>query len=86
MLTFTTQVFREGKQYVSYNPELEVASCGDSPEEAKENLREAIEGFVAVAAENGTLDDILEAAGYVKDKKSWRDPYLISIDRLTVAI
>ena len=83
-LTFTTQVFKEGKQYVSFNPELEVASCGKTPEEAKENLREAIQGFITVATKRGTLDSILEQAGYVKEKKTWRDPYLVSLDRLTV--
>ena len=86
MLTFTTQIFKEGKQYVSLNPELEVASCGDTPEEAKENLKEAIEGFLVVAEEQGTLNTILEQAGYVRTKSKWRDPYLISLDRLSVAV
>jgi len=85
-LTFTSQVFKDGKQYVSFNPELEVASCGDSPEDAKNNLKEAIEGFIAVATQEGTLDSILESAGYVKVKKSWRDPYLVSMDRLSVSV
>ena len=39
-LTFTVQVFREGKQYVSFNPELRVASCGKTLEEAKNFLRD----------------------------------------------
>lgn len=86
VLTFTAQVFKEGKQYVSFNPELEVASCGDTPEEAKQQLRVAIRGFLTTALKHGTLDQILEEAGYVRVKKTWRDPYLISLDRVSVSV
>ncbi len=34
-LTFTAQIFKEGKQYVSFNPELRVASCGSTSLKAK---------------------------------------------------
>lgn len=85
-LTFTVQVFKEGKQYVSFNPELRVASCGKTPEEAKNNLPDAIRGFLLSARKKGTLVDILEEAGFVKEKKSWRDPYFVSLDRLTVGV
>lgn len=85
-LTFTAQVFKEGKQYVSFNPELRVASCGKTPEEAKNNLPDAIRGFLLSAHKKGTLADILEEAGFVRQKKSWRDPYFVSLDRLTVTV
>ncbi len=85
-LTFTIQIFKENRQYVSFNPELEVASCGDTPEEAKENLRSAIRGFILTAQKMNTLDTILEQAGFIKSKKSWKDPYLISMDRLSVSV
>ena len=41
-LTFTVQVFKEGKNFVSYNPELKVASCGKSIDEAKDNLKDQL--------------------------------------------
>ena len=85
-LTFTAQVFKKGRQYVSFNPELEVASCGNTPEEAKDMLRKAIRAFLKAAARHGTLDSILEEAGYVRSKKAWRDPYLISLDRMSVSV
>lgn len=84
-LTFTAQIFREGRQYVSFNPELRVASCGATPEKAKHNLKDAIRGFMLSAHKKGTLFNILEEGGFVRQKKSWRDPYLISLDRMTVA-
>ncbi len=84
-LTFTAQIFREGRQYVSFNPELRVASCGPSQEKARDNLKDAIRGFLFSALKKGTLAYILEEAGFVRQKKSWRDPQFVAFDRLTVA-
>ena len=86
MLTFTAQVFREGKQFVSFNPELEVASCGDTAEEAKDALRKAIRAFLRAAKEQGTLNRILEEAGFVRTKNAWRDPAHISVEKMPVAV
>lgn len=85
-LTFTIQIFKEGKQYVSFNPELRVASCGSTSREARKNLKDAIRGFMLSAHKKGTLAGILEEAGFVKKKKSWRDPDLISLDRMAVTV
>jgi predicted RNase H-like HicB family nuclease len=46
---FTVIVEREGDGYVSLCPELDIASQGDTVEEAKRNLSEAVEGFLEVA-------------------------------------
>ena len=59
--TLTAMVWKEGDQYVSKCPELEVASCGDTIEEALENLKEAVELYIENAKELGILDDELEA-------------------------
>ena len=85
-LTFTTHIFKEGKQYVSFNPELEVASCGDTPVEARDNLKTAIRGFIEVAREKGTLTAILREAGFVKEKNSWRDPSFRAIEKLSLSV
>ncbi len=42
---FTAIIEKEDDMYVSLCPELDVASQGDSVEEAKANLQEAIELF-----------------------------------------
>ncbi|MGV8108258.1 type II toxin-antitoxin system HicB family antitoxin [Methanospirillum sp.] len=41
----TAIIERENNGYVSLCPELDIASQGDSVEEARDNLREAIELF-----------------------------------------
>lgn len=38
---FTALIEREGKQYVALYPELDIASQGETVEEANMNLREA---------------------------------------------
>ena len=57
-IDFTTQVWKEGKTYVSYAKELDVSSCGRTVKEAKENLLEAVECFLETAEEMGTLGQI----------------------------
>lgn len=46
---FTAIIEREGDGYVSLCPELDVASQGDTIEEARANLSEALELFLEVA-------------------------------------
>ncbi len=46
----TAIIEREGDGYVSLCPELDIASQGKSVEEARSNLREAIELFVESAS------------------------------------
>jgi predicted RNase H-like HicB family nuclease len=47
---FTALIEREGDGYVSLCPELDIASQGDTIEEARENLREALELFFETAS------------------------------------
>jgi predicted RNase H-like HicB family nuclease len=48
-LQFTAVVEREDDGYVSLCPELDIASQGDSVEEATANLKEAVELFLETA-------------------------------------
>ena len=54
----TAVLWREGKQFVSKCPELGVASCGNSMEEAMENLKEAAELYLENAKALGMLSDV----------------------------
>ena len=58
------QIWKEGGMYTSYCSELDVASCGKTVEEARNNLREVLEIFIEETSELGTLNDLLEEAGY----------------------
>ncbi|MDJ0599517.1 MAG: type II toxin-antitoxin system HicB family antitoxin [Crocosphaera sp.] len=46
---FTAIIEREGEGYVSLCPELDIASQGETIEEARDNLKEAVELFLEVA-------------------------------------
>ncbi len=52
----TAIIEREGDGYISFCPELDIASQGDTIEEARKNLKEALELFFETAspAEIGT--------------------------------
>ena len=47
---FTAVIEREGDGYVALCPELDIASQGDTIEEARGNLQEALEGFFEAAS------------------------------------
>ena len=47
---FTAVIEREGDGYVALCPELDIASQGDTIEEARRNLQEALEGFFEAAS------------------------------------
>jgi predicted RNase H-like HicB family nuclease len=85
-INFTTQVWKEGKTYVSHAKELEVCSCGRTIKEAKKNLIEAVECFLETAEKMGTLDQILEEAGFVKKRNVWKAPDIVSTEKTKIAI
>jgi predicted RNase H-like HicB family nuclease len=49
-MRLTAIIEREGNGYVSLCPELDIASQGDSIEQARDNLREALELFFETAS------------------------------------
>lgn len=58
---YTAVVWKERKSYVSKCPELGVASCGDTFEEAVNNLKEAVELYIENAKELNILEDVEES-------------------------
>ncbi|VUT27807.1 MAG: hypothetical protein SYNGOMJ08_00358 [Candidatus Syntrophoarchaeum sp. GoM_oil] len=54
----TATIWEEEGVYVSKCPELGVASCGDTPEEALSNLKEAVELYLDNAKELGLIEEI----------------------------
>ena len=71
IISLEIKVFKEGDAYVALCPELNVSSFGDDIENAKVSLREALEAFLEECEAMGTLQEVLEDAGFVKEKESW---------------
>jgi predicted RNase H-like HicB family nuclease len=83
---FDVHIFKEGDTYVAYAPALDVSSCGVTEDEVRRNIRDAVRGFLTSSADTGTLDEILQEAGYERDGEKWRAPEFVSVDRLTMSI
>ena len=66
-MKLTAIIEREGDGYVSLCPELDIASQGESVEQAKDNLQEALELFFETASPEelriGTLQSIIRQSG-----------------------
>lgn len=45
-IEFDGIIFKEGKTYVSYCPELDVSTCGNTIDEARKNLKIAVNLFL----------------------------------------
>ena len=80
-IAYTIHTFREGDSYVAYVPELDVSSCGATNDEARKNIREAVQAFIEAGEEMGTLDQILEESGYQRVGEGWNAPEFIALDR-----
>ncbi len=79
-------VFREDKTYVAYCPELDVSSCGNTVEHAKEMLKTAVRLFLEEAEKMGTLKDILEESNYTKDESGrWLPPKLVATELVSIS-
>ena len=61
---FTAIIEREGDGFVALCPELDVASQGDTIEEARQNLQEAVELFLETA-DPSEIKDRLHSEVYV---------------------
>ena len=81
-IQFTTRVFKEGRSFVAHALELDVSSCGGTKERALKNLKEAVRLFLEEAEKMGTLDRILEEAGYSKRGPKTTPRNFISIQRV----
>lgn len=57
-LRLTEELWKEGNMYVSYCPELDIASCGETVDQAKKNLKEVILINLEEAQKLGTSDKL----------------------------
>lgn len=70
-IVYRAEFFREGDLYVGLAPELNVSSFGETLEEAKRSLQEAVEAFLEECEALGSLEEVLEESGFVKQDDHW---------------
>jgi predicted RNase H-like HicB family nuclease len=86
---YTTQLFEEDGQIVAVCPELGVSSFGDTPQEALASLQEAVTLFLEECQRMGTLETVLEEAGYRREPlapQKWLYRQPIQINRLEAVL
>ncbi len=85
-IKLTTRIFKEGRSYVAHALELDVSSCGGSKAKALKNLKEAVNLFLEEADKLGTLEQILQEAGYTRSRGKVASPKFIGVERLTLPL
>ena len=85
-IEYTVHIWKEGSQFISHAMPLDVMSSGQSPEEARKALDEAVNLFLTTAADMGTLDEILEEAGFQLSQGNWVSPSWVAIERHSTAL
>lgn len=86
---YTTELFDEDGQVVALCPELNVSSFGDTTAEALASLQEAVALFLEECQRMGTLETVLEEAGYRREPlapQRWLYRQPIQINRLEASL
>jgi predicted RNase H-like HicB family nuclease len=84
-IEFDMIIFKENETFVAYCPELDISSCGNSVEHAKEMLKSAVRLFIEEAKKMGTLESILEESNYRKDASGkWIPPKLVATEVVSI--
>jgi len=65
------EIFQEDDLYVGICPELNVSSFGETIEEAKASLQEALMAFLEECEEMNTLQEVLQEAGFIWQNNGW---------------
>ncbi len=85
-IEYTVQIWKEGSQFVAHAMPLDVMSSGPTPEEARKALDEAVHLFLITAADFGTLEEVLQEAGYDLKEGVWISPPWVAIERHSAVI
>ena len=80
-IEYTVQIWKEGDQFVPHAMPLDVMCSGRTPEEARKALDEAVHLFLITAMDIGTLEEVLQEAGYEFKEERWISPSWIAIEK-----
>ena len=86
IISVRIEIFKEGDVYVALSPELNVSSFGETMEEAKKSVKEAIEAFAEECERMGTLEDVLEESGFSKINDSWESRKPVAEENIAFAL
>jgi len=78
------EIFQEGELYVGLCPDLDVSSFGETPENAKQSVQEALEAFFEECEVIGTLSEVLQEAGFIQKDGNWLPRQPISSELVAI--
>lgn len=85
-ISVRVEIFKEGDAYVALSPELNVSSFGETVDEAKKSLKEAVGAFIEECETMGTLEEVLEESGFLRINNSWESRKPIIEENLALAV
>ena len=78
MLPLTVKIIIDKRSkdapFVAYTPELDLSSCGESEEKARDNLHEAAAILLEELERKGKLKEFFREMGFQKEKTRWIPP------------
>ncbi len=84
-IEFDGIIFKERETFIGYSPKLDVSSCGNTIDEARNNLKTAVRLFLEEAEKMDTLEDILNESGYEQTNLNrWKTPRLIATELMSI--
>lgn len=86
MIKLQISIIKQGKQYVAYSPALDISTSGKNLKEAQKRFSELINIFFEEIIEKDTLEDVLYDLGWVKVKRHWEPPQIVSQKSLDVSL
>jgi predicted RNase H-like HicB family nuclease len=78
------EIVREGDLFVGICPDLQISSFGETIEEARRSVREAVEAFIEECESMGTLDEVLEEAGFTQEAGRWQPRQPVSAELVPI--
>ena len=86
-LVYRAEVFKEDGQFVAICPELNISSFGDSVEEARKSLREAIDLFLEECESMETIEAVSRESGFSpdsSDRRKWVSRLPVLVEQVTL--
>jgi len=78
--------FEENGAIICHCLPLDVSSCGKDLNEAKRNIKDAIEGFLEACERMGTLEEVLNESGFIKSGSDWKSPAVLECASIDVPL
>ena len=71
------QIFKEGEAFIAYTPALDLSTYADNMDDLQKRFSEAVEIFLEIVINKGTLEEVLTDLGWTRKDKTLNPPVFI---------